>query len=85
MRGFQGQIAHLRDSVRLKWRQSEARKSWSRSLSSSSLAPPGKAVRFLKESRGGSSQRLPGTGRQQGALGDSNFGSVPCEGRFYGD
>lgn len=40
--------AHLRDSVRLKWRQSEERKSWSRSLSSSSLAPPGKAVRFLQ-------------------------------------
>lgn len=32
----------------MKWRQSEERKSWSRSLSSSSLAPLGKAVRFLK-------------------------------------
>ena len=39
---------HLRDSVRLKCRQSEERKSWSRSLSSSSLVSPGKAVRFLE-------------------------------------
>lgn len=38
---------YLRDSVRLKCRQSEERKSWSRSLSSSSLASPEKAVRFL--------------------------------------
>ena len=39
---------YLRDSVRLKCRQSEERKSWSRSLSSSSLVSPGKAVRFLE-------------------------------------
>lgn len=44
-------LSHLRDSVRLKCRQSEERKSWSRSLSSSSLVPPGKAVRFLKGGR----------------------------------
>lgn len=35
----------------MKWRQSEERKSWSRSLSSSSLAPLGKAVRFLKKNK----------------------------------
>lgn len=39
---------YLKDSVRLTCRQSEERKSWSRSLSSSSLAPLVKAVRFLE-------------------------------------
>lgn len=42
---------HLRDSVRLKCRQSEERKSWSRSGSSRSPAPPGSAVRFLERGR----------------------------------
>lgn len=53
--------SHLRDSVRLKCRQSEERKSWSRSPSSSSLAPPGKAVRFLGEAGRGHDPRLPST------------------------
>lgn len=65
---------HLSDSVRLKCRQSEERKSWSRSLSSSSLVAPGKAVRFLDRAERRRSSQRPSTPTEKAAMAKSNCG-----------